>query len=204
VERIVTLDGADSELVGYVYPRECHPDLDLVCGHCRSYPLNWASRYWNCKTRGLPVCADTHACSEYREDAARVPKPSSFGARFRELPAAINPRRLRRKARLPEPPQDLRTLHGGVVYFIDCQEFTKIGFTANPINHRFQGLQASNPHRLHLWGLVRGTVEVEGRFHAAAMDGHHHYEWFKLNRAMRKTLQEIIVREGGELYPHRT
>jgi T5orf172 domain. len=68
--------------------------------------------------------------------------------------------------------------HEGYVYFILCDEYVKIGFTAN-VRRRVKDLAAIIPHDIHLIGVVFGPPQLESALHSLLTDYHHKGEWFR-------------------------
>lgn len=211
---------------GITYPQHipCHHELETVCGTCRTFPKHWPAHDWNCRTRGRAVSKHTHACAKYREDKAFVtellpgvggaapgepPRPSREQIEAMELPnsphwhyrrvAHMEARRLEEKTQTP-PPTVLRLFGGGVVYFIDCDRYTKIGYTSGPIEERIKGIEGSNPLPVTLWGLVKGRVALERRFHARFYKMRFRNEWFDLTLRARRDAKRLIQLLGGEVY----
>lgn len=97
-------------------------------------------------------------------------------------------------------PSGLRGYHGGVVYFIDCGEFTKIGYTREYIAKRMEGIATHNPFPLRLWALVKGSISFERAVHQTYAEQRHANEWFRFSGGAKAKLR-IWVRElGGETY----
>jgi hypothetical protein len=72
-------------------------------------------------------------------------------------------------------------LGAGVVYFIQCNEFVKIGFAADPVSRMCQ-MQIGNPYTLKLLKVIQSITpeqleqEIHGRIEPYRVRG----EWFKL------------------------
>jgi hypothetical protein len=200
-------------------PPGCHADLETVCGTCKTFPKEWPAHNWNCRTRGAPVSKHTHACAKYREDeefAAIFSEAAYRHATPKERIESINLpesphwfyRRAEKAAALqiqppvaPGPPQeDLRKHIGGVVYFIDCQQYTKIGFTSQPIEDRLKGIEGANPFPIALWALVKGPVALERRFLGKFNSRRHRLEWFELKLGDRAVIKRLVTLLGGEVY----
>lgn len=69
------------------------------------------------------------------------------------------------------------------VYFIQCEQFVKIGYSKN-IYKRFDGIAAANPHKCTLLGYIETDSENEARdmeqsLHKLFDDEHHAAEWYR-------------------------
>lgn len=84
------------------------------------------------------------------------------------------------------------------VYFIECGEFVKIGYSANP-ELRLAALRSSSPHRMRLIGTMKGDHEVEGRLHRTCNIYHHKGEWFKKTAGLVSYINWLL-----SLEPYRT
>ncbi|KKK88579.1 hypothetical protein LCGC14_2741700 [marine sediment metagenome] len=73
------------------------------------------------------------------------------------------------------------------VYFIQCNEFVKIGDTSN-IEERFKSLQASNPYKLELLCCIDDCTEKE--FHEKFKNERIHGEWFKISGILKDFIME--------------
>lgn len=74
------------------------------------------------------------------------------------------------------------------VYFIECNEYLKIGFTTN-VEKRLLCLQPSNPHKLKLIGTIRATRVIERALHTRYDHLWVHSEWFKPDEDMIKEVK---------------
>lgn len=209
--------GSDGSPIG------CHEDLDTVCGTCKTFPKAWPAHDWNCRTRGKAVSKHTHACAKYREDAEFVAQllsdgeqkeasqpPSRQRIEAMELPASPHwhyrrvekmlDRKVSHAITLPPPAATLGEVTGGMVYFLDCERYTKIGHTLESAQARLRSMATGNPFPLSLWGLVKGPVELERRFHARFFKARHRGEWFQFSSFNRITAERLIRLLGGEVY----
>ncbi len=94
----------------------------------------------------------------------------------------------------------LRGYRGGLIYFVDCGEYTKIGFTSGHVHLRLANLATANPYPMSLWALVRGNWRSERSFHQQLKHLSHRKEWFRLTTEARAELAEQIRGKGGEVY----
>lgn len=88
----------------------------------------------------------------------------------------------------------------GVVYVVDCAQYTKIGFTSGPAAKRIEGLKGANPFEMKLVALMPGQRQVERRLHKEFARWRHRYEWFLLSPAARKRLEQRVSDLNGVLY----
>lgn len=189
-------------------PLRCHEKLHLVCGTCLTYPKSWHGEGWHCRTRGDTVSAHTHACVRYREDAAVLDElyPSRVEWRRQDVERMELPLgrdwywRRRDMANARQAKEDLRTRQGGVVYFIDCNGYTKIGHTFETIANRMKGIETHNPFPLQLWALVAGPVLLERKFHSKFARRRHRCEWFRFKPEDRQTAERLVLLLRGEVY----
>lgn len=192
-------------------PPGCHDNLSLVCGTCKTFPKGWLSHAWRCRTRGKSVSCTSHACERYRPDQEfidyldpplkRMSPQDELEAMHLPIPPDFLPRRLQKaRDRKPvEPVQtDLRRHTGGIVYFIDCGTYTKIGFTAGLVEQRMAGIMNGNPFDLSLWALVRGTISTERKFQRRYSQYCHRLEWFTLPTHARNNIKAIVKLLGGQ------
>ncbi len=69
----------------------------------------------------------------------------------------------------------------GSVYFVQCNEFVKIGFAYDPVS-RMCNMQIGNPYKLKLLKVIQSMTpeqleqEIHGKIEAYRVRG----EWFKL------------------------
>lgn len=127
------------------------------------------------------------------DEAARVGELLKAG----EVPPQIGqPIEFKPKPRNPrEPRGPIPT-----VYFIDCGEFTKIGFTAQYIEQRVDNMRTANPFPIKLWAVVPGTTAIEREFHDIFGKYRHQREWFRLDDAARAEVIEEIKRRRGKVF----
>lgn len=178
------------------------PD-DAVCGTCKSFGLGWQGGHnWNCRRGDRLTSGYAPACPKWRQRPEPDP-PEISTERMREVSEVLNfvitpqePAPVKRRKR----PEGLRGSNEGVVYFLDCGEFTKIGHTAGWIEDRLKGIETHNPFELVLWGLVAGDVKFERMWHADLDEYRYRNEWFRLTADVREQIKVAIRRHGGELY----
>ncbi len=186
---------------------DCEPVTDgpvgCVCGDCQTFPFGWHGSNWKCRTADRCVNPDDRACSRWHQRA-----PFDFAAE-RELNRAraelvdtlFSSYAVSSKAYVPKPPPPgLRGCTDGVVYFIDCCEFTKIGHTHQWVENRIKGIATHNPFPLRLWALIRGLPAFEREFHTVLADYRHANEWFRLPPKVKSNIRAFVKDHGGEVY----
>lgn len=77
-----------------------------------------------------------------------------------------------------------------MIYFVGCEAFVKIGFTASDLRGRLSAMQTGNPFELWLMHLIDGTEDEEGQLHEAFARWSHRGEWF-----VREPIAPAIVGE---------
>lgn len=95
------------------------------------------------------------------------------------------------------PPRFLLNTVEGIVYFIDCEAYTKIGFTAHPLLRRFKHWRNGNPFNLKIFALMPGTTELEQSLHKRFARLRVQLEWFDLGKAERDFIQTLAASSGG-------
>jgi len=143
-----------------------------LCGMCNRYPINWHSDGWRCVRYQGTVTPGTEACEDWIEREDWKPEPpmySKLSDRDWSLAA------LKRDT---EPsPADQPELEP-VVYFVQCGEFIKIGFTVEPTK-RIRAIKTSSPHEVRLLGTIAGGPDREKELHAMFKHLRHRGEWFR-------------------------
>lgn len=80
----------------------------------------------------------------------------------------------------------------GYVYFVTCGPFVKIGFSLD-VKHRIAGIQSSNPRRVDLVAVIRGTPKIEGDFHDKFAIYRRRGEWFEYAEEIAAEVRSIIA-----------
>lgn len=172
-------------------------ETQAQCGGCQSFAHGFAGSNWNCRRGRRRVNADTPACEQWRELANDIEE-------VREALDQISPLMLEPPIDMPVKPDlqppGLRGHIGGVVYFVDCGEFTKIGHTVCPIAARLKNIETHNPFELLLWALLAGGRDLEARLHQEFADHRHRNEWFRFNEGARERAFQFVRSQGGEVY----
>jgi hypothetical protein len=90
----------------------------------------------------------------------------------------------------------------GLVYFLRCGEFCKIGFSDQP-EARKRELEVGNPNEVVLIGCWGGTMQDERRVHRYFASSHHRGEWFHwcpdIERVAKAGLPRLIHDSRGDL-----
>ena len=76
-----------------------------------------------------------------------------------------------------------------VVYFIQCGDAVKIGYTRN-VEKRMAHFRNCNPAELKLLALISGAVQVERDLHVRFSAQKIHGEWFRNEGALAALLQK--------------
>ncbi len=79
---------------------------------------------------------------------------------------------------------------GDYVYFVQCGEYVKIGFSIRPLE-RFDTLKTLSPHPAKLLKLVSGDIAVERAIHRRLKAFHHQYEWFRFEPELAVAIKEL-------------
>ncbi len=66
-----------------------------------------------------------------------------------------------------------------MIYFIRCESFVKIGYSANPAK-RFHQIQCANPHPVKILGVMDGDKSDEASLHGRFSHLKSRLEWFRL------------------------
>lgn len=98
------------------------------------------------------------------------------------------------------PPKFLHNSIGGIVYFIDCEAYTKIGFTAYPLLRRFKQWRNGNPFDLKLFALLPGTSALEQALHKQFSHCRIQREWFALGDDDRDLIRNLVLKADGAVF----
>lgn len=191
------------------------------CADCTSYPVSFCDQERFCRTVMETVSFMRPACDKQAE-RSRAPSPALEHLKAQvqrrqlnilslrldkgltrarsldeERRTAIAERQMIDAFRSGQSDDLLHKMWGGVVYFVRCGDFVKVGHTGRSIKERFDGLMNGNPYDLHLVGLVPGTVQMERRFHVHLKEHHHRLEWFRFDERCHRRIKLLITRNGG-------
>lgn len=169
-----------------VRPTGCH----VICGMCNSYPANWQAHQWRCPTVQDTRAAKDDACERWTPREEWKPDPPMY--------SSITERRERADMDawsapvLPDPDLPLPPIapRDGYVYFIQCGEFVKIGFSQDP-RSRKSSLETSMPYKLEFIGLMVGSIATERKLHREHKVRRHNGEWFRLDDELRAEIARL-------------
>ncbi len=80
----------------------------------------------------------------------------------------------------------------GYVYFIECGDFIKIGFTIYANDRRVRSLQGGTPHELRLIGKAYAAKSLEARLHKTFAHLRHRGEWFRKAPDLTAMIESLI------------
>ena len=81
----------------------------------------------------------------------------------------------------------------GVVYFVRCEDYVKIGFSQD-LKTRISDLQTACPYELELIAAIPGEWSLEGIFHNVLRDKRIRGEWFVLDDDLRQRISMMMKR----------
>lgn len=79
----------------------------------------------------------------------------------------------------------------GRVYFAECGDFIKIGYTAQSVEDRIAIFTTGNPLPITLLLAVKGTQTFEKSLHKRFAALRHHGEWFKKQPELLALIEEL-------------
>jgi len=94
------------------------------------------------------------------------------------------------------------------LYILQCERYTKIGYTGGTVRDRITGIRSSNPFPLHLLCVMefeekKAVLYVERNIHKLFKECSAHGEWFLLTQAqiniIKKSFKDNIIEDFG--YP---
>lgn len=115
------------------------------CGACKRFPFMFTNG-WFCRAGQRSVEPKSGQCVRFEPRA----DDSLVEGRARRHDAHITERN-------DELERIARRKAVGVVYFVDCGEYTKIGHTSTSLAQRMGGLLNGNPFEIRLWAFVHGS-----------------------------------------------
>lgn len=77
----------------------------------------------------------------------------------------------------------------GEIYFIQCGQMIKIGYTSAGARERLKSLQTGSPYPLKLLLTISGTYGDEQSHHGRFSKYHSHLEWFKFSKEIKSFIQ---------------
>lgn len=181
------------------------------CVSCRSYAVGFGGSTKHCHRLGKTVTPNCIACDDFDlrpGDTSELPYVEM--GYLRDRLSALQSRAKRALQGAKERRRDAKKIarmkfieendEQGYIYFVDCGEYTKIGFssyhpTAN--GGRIASISTSIPYTLHLWAFARGPIDLEKCLHkwfgAKRIKG----EWFLLTHRDRRELARLSRRTMG-------
>lgn len=161
------------------------------CVDCGSFPFGFSGLKagWFCPKSQKTIKWDTPAC----KNASVTPEYKT-----RKIEAFSEEQEVRRLRFEENERQRIAALK--TVYFINCKQFTKIGFTAQTAEKRFRDLEGANPFPLVLWATIPGMMSLERRLHKKFARWRHRGEWFKLDNEAWKLAREEVSLGKGIIY----
>jgi hypothetical protein len=178
------------------------------CVSCRSYAIGFGGSTKHCHRIGDTVEPDGIACHffDLRPGTHHgLPlielnylkyKVRNLGQRLRDAKRMYRLVRLEAKKR----EQSTEVDNTGYVYFIDCHEFTKIGFSSRHPGTagRHTNLATLMPYDLVLWAYDRGPQSLERSLHKWFATRRVKGEWFRLTSFDRAELERLARKTGGK------
>jgi hypothetical protein len=190
-----------------------------TCANCTSYPLSFRDQPRFCKTVMDTVEFMTPACPKQEErsrpndleliyDKLKVNRDRlrSAGRRFTHAFEVAEARKLRIEQDRIDARSDfiagkcdryLNYYMDGLVYFIACGQYVKVGFTSQHVRFRLSAMMTGNPFDMKVIGFSPGGYDLENKFHHRLGRFHHRHEWFHLNAESRKIIRQLIDKHGG-------
>lgn len=180
------------------------------CVSCRSYAIGFGGSTKHCHRIGEPVEPSGIAChffdtrpgSHHGLQTIELNylkfKVGNLGRRLREAKRQyqIISSQAKRQERMMEAEDDCK----GYVYFIDCHEFTKIGYSSRYPGGggRHAQLATLMPYEFVLWAYARGPQSLERALHRWFATRRVKGEWFRLTPFDRAELARIAKKTGGK------
>lgn len=78
----------------------------------------------------------------------------------------------------------------GVVYFIQCGEFVKLGFTTD-LGRRLSGYLMHTPYDVKVLASMPGDRRLEKSLHRRFVKHHHRGEWFRLSSEILDYINDL-------------
>ncbi len=90
-----------------------------------------------------------------------------------------------------------------MIYFIQCEQFVKVGFTSN-MKNRYRNYITENPFPIRIIGTLKGGLAKEKEIHEQLRPWHHRAEWFHYNEGVRLIIYDIIKQNKDNKEPMHT
>lgn len=180
------------------------------CVSCRSLAIGFGGSTKHCRSAGELVELDSVACSRFVHrgdtdiDLAGIELSNcdyKLETLSNRLDAAWNNHIQAKQDALDRDAAFHATQ--GYVYFIECEGYTKIGYTySHPeTGGRYGCLGVIVPFDVVLWGYARGPMELEKFLHRCFASRRVKGEWFALNAGDKRELARIAARTSGHVNP---
>lgn len=178
------------------------------CVSCRSYAIGFGGSTKHCHRIGDTVEPDGIACHLFDirpgthhglpmiEFSYLKYRVKNLGQRLRDAKRMYSA--IRAEAKKRERPDEEDSI--GYVYFIDCHEFTKIGFSSRHPGSagRHANLATLMPYDMVLWAYARGPQSLERSLHKWFATRRVKGEWFRLTPFDRAELARLAQKTGGK------
>lgn len=216
-DEMLTLDAAAARLG---YSSNHFKSLKIPCiGKHRARRYRWGDiKEWIAGTHPMQVAAERRRQSDLRveelerEERDRIAARKAHWRKSPPLPIEEALKLLRTggparsKALVEERrgnwvkaiPEDFaKNTFGGLVYFIDCKDMTKIGFTTKPVHERVETWLCGNPFEMTIFALMPGEMSDERELHIKFKRAHAKGEWFKFSIEERREVAELVSARSG-------
>lgn len=215
-DEMLTIDAAAAR-VGY--SRNHFKSLKIPCiGKHRSRRYRWGTvRSWFAGTHPTQIEAERKRQSDLRlaqlekEERHRIAARQAHWRKNPPLPISEALKLLgsaapRAKAIVEErrnnwvrsiPDNFAKNTFGGLIYFIDCKDMTKIGFTTKPVHERVETWLCGNPFEMTIFALMPGSKEDERDIHKKFRRARAKREWFKFSVEERSDVADFVSDRNG-------
>jgi hypothetical protein len=85
-------------------------------------------------------------------------------------------------------------------YFVKCEQFVKIGYSANSPTGRLDTFKTGNPFECSLLGAIRGSREIEYNIHKLLDGIHHRGDWFHATPELTAAISELCEYEDSPYF----
>jgi Meiotically up-regulated gene 113 len=84
----------------------------------------------------------------------------------------------------------------GFVYFIECGDYIKVGYTGS-VRARLTNLAMANPYPLKVLATMEGSKQTESSLHDRFADAFHRGEWFRKTPELLAFIDQIAGRAAA-------
>jgi hypothetical protein len=85
-----------------------------------------------------------------------------------------------------------------LVYFVECRNFVKIGFTTRDVRERMREFETGNPEKFKLIGTIAVAAGVDDRYlHQRFAMFRHRKEWFRKTPELMRAIERLIQSEAS-------